>query len=82
VHAPPAEGSSAQQKAVKEAFMHAWQGYSSRAFGQDEVKPISGSSHNWIGLGLTIVDSLGTNNNSCLSIHVSAGSAAFRCVSD
>jgi len=37
---------------------HAWKGYETHAFGQDEVRPLSGGANNWIGLGLTILDSL------------------------
>ncbi len=39
--------------------MHAWNGYK-RVWGQDELAPVDGSAHNWMGLGLTIVDSLDT----------------------
>ena len=44
--------------AVVHAIKHAWRGYETRAFGADEVRPISGSKNDWIGLGLTILDSL------------------------
>ena len=49
-----------RQRAVVEAFKHAWKGYKAYAWGQDHVKPISRSAHNWFGLGLTIVDSTDT----------------------
>ena len=50
---------SVKQKrdAVIHAIKHAWSGYETRAFGADEVRPISGSKNDWIGLGLTILDS-------------------------
>jgi hypothetical protein len=44
--------------AVVHAIRHAWRGYADRAFGADEVRPISGGRNDWIGLGLTILDSL------------------------
>lgn len=46
---------------VKAAMQHAWDGYVKFAFGQDEVKPVSGTgSQNWGGQGITLVDSLDT----------------------
>mmetsp|Transcript_8756 Transcript_8756/g.10228 ORF Transcript_8756/g.10228 Transcript_8756/m.10228 type:complete len:620 (+) Transcript_8756:102-1961(+) len=46
---------------VKAAMQHAWGGYSTLAFGYDEVQPISGKgNYNWEGLGTTLVDSLDT----------------------
>lgn len=49
-----------RQKAVVEAFQHAWTGYRKYAWGHDHLRPISKSAQNWFGLGLTIVDSLDT----------------------
>ncbi|XP_022919358.1 endoplasmic reticulum mannosyl-oligosaccharide 1,2-alpha-mannosidase [Onthophagus taurus] len=49
-----------QQKAVVEAFKHAWQGYKEFAWGHDNLKPISKNYYDWFGLGLTIIDSLDT----------------------
>ncbi|KAK3676153.1 hypothetical protein LTR78_003903 [Recurvomyces mirabilis] len=47
--------------AVKEAFVHSWEGYKKNAWLQDEVAPISGKSHNGFGgWGATLVDSLDT----------------------
>ncbi|CAH1271786.1 MAN1A2 [Branchiostoma lanceolatum] len=51
---------NAQQKAVVEAFKHAWKGYKQYAWGHDELKPISKAASDWFGLGLTIIDSLDT----------------------
>ena len=48
----------AKRRAVVHAIRHAWKGYADHAFGQDEVRPLSGKTNNWIGLGLTILDSL------------------------
>lgn len=49
-----------RQRAVVDAFKHAWKGYKEFAWGHDNLKPISMGSHDWFGLGLTIVDSLDT----------------------
>jgi len=46
---------------IKAAMQHAWGGYSTFAFGYDEVQPISGKGNlRWGGLGTTLVDSLDT----------------------
>ncbi|KAL9182005.1 hypothetical protein ACHAXT_012348 [Thalassiosira profunda] len=46
---------------VKAAMQHIWRHYKDRAFGKDEIKPISGGSKgNWGGMGTTLVDSLDT----------------------
>jgi len=48
-----------RQKAVKEAFMHAWNGYKSHAWMRDEVSPSSGRyEDSFSGWGATLVDSL------------------------
>lgn len=49
-----------RQRAVVAAARHAWNGYKEFAWGHDNLKPISMGSHDWFGLGLTIVDSLDT----------------------
>lgn len=49
-----------RQRAVVAAARHAWTGYKEFAWGHDNLKPISMGSHDWFGLGLTIVDSLDT----------------------
>lgn len=49
-----------RQTAVVAAFKHSWNGYKKYAWGHDNLKPLSQSSHDWFGLGLTIVDSLDT----------------------
>lgn len=47
--------------AVKEAFLHSWEGYKKHAWLQDEVTPISGHAKNTLGgWGATLVDSLDT----------------------
>lgn len=52
--------SNDRQKAVSDAFKHAWKGYKTFAWGHDHLKPITGAYQDWFGLGLTIVDSLDT----------------------
>jgi mannosyl-oligosaccharide alpha-1,2-mannosidase len=51
----------ARRDAVKEAFLHAWNGYKEHAWSKDEVAPISGG---WLtsfgGWGATLVDSMDT----------------------
>ncbi|KAG7279258.1 hypothetical protein CRUP_033194 [Coryphaenoides rupestris] len=49
-----------RQAAVREAFLHAWTGYRSYAWGHDELKPVSKTFGEWFGLGLTLVDALDT----------------------
>ncbi|RZF37766.1 hypothetical protein LSTR_LSTR012481 [Laodelphax striatellus] len=57
VFAPP---STERQKAVVDAFLHAWNGYRKFAWGHDHLKPVSGSFKDWFHLGLSITDSLDT----------------------
>jgi len=47
-------------EAVRNAVRHAWTGYVRFAFGQDELKPVSNTGYNWLGMGATIVDGLDT----------------------
>ncbi|XP_006863848.1 PREDICTED: endoplasmic reticulum mannosyl-oligosaccharide 1,2-alpha-mannosidase-like [Chrysochloris asiatica] len=49
-----------RQKAVVDAFLHAWKGYRKYAWGHDELRPVSRSFVEWFGLGLTLVDALDT----------------------
>lgn len=49
-----------QQDAVVDAFMHAWKAYKKYAWGHDELKPVSHGWQEWMGVGLTLVDSLST----------------------
>ncbi|XP_049751783.1 endoplasmic reticulum mannosyl-oligosaccharide 1,2-alpha-mannosidase isoform X1 [Elephas maximus indicus] len=56
VSAPP----NKRQKAVVDAFRHAWKGYRKYAWGHDELRPLSKSFGEWFGLGLTLVDALDT----------------------
>ena len=49
-----------QQTAIVEAFRHAWKAYKKYAWGADALRPLSKSGEKWLGLGVTIVDSLDT----------------------
>jgi len=50
----------AKKEAVKEAFLHAYKGYSKYCWGSDELLSVSGRCSNQLNAGLTIVDSLST----------------------
>lgn len=60
--APGDDGNADVEKreAVRNAMKHAWGGYKQYAWGKDELKPVSHSSSDWLGLGCTIVDALDT----------------------
>ncbi|KAF2819458.1 seven-hairpin glycosidase [Ophiobolus disseminans] len=50
-----------RQSAVKEAFLHTWNGYKKQAWLQDEVTPVTGGYKNGFGQrGATLVDTLDT----------------------
>jgi mannosyl-oligosaccharide alpha-1,2-mannosidase len=57
---------ASQQKAdgwaeeVRAAMIHTWRGYKSKAWGHDDLKPVSGHSKDWCKLGITILDALTT----------------------
>ncbi|PNS15951.1 Mannosyl-oligosaccharide 1,2-alpha-mannosidase IC [Sphaceloma murrayae] len=51
----------ARLQAVKNTFIHSWQGYKKHAWLQDEVAPLTGRARNGFGgWGATLVDSLDT----------------------
>ncbi|KAF8623213.1 hypothetical protein AX15_006451 [Amanita polypyramis BW_CC] len=53
--------SSERAQSVREAFLHAYNGYRTHAFPYDELLPVSGSKvNNFNGWGLTLFDSLDT----------------------
>jgi len=54
------EPENERQKEVVEEFLHAWNNYKKYAWGRDELKPVSHGWINYMGVGLTIVDSLDT----------------------
>jgi len=45
---------------VRDAMRHSWRGYRKRAFGRDEMKPVSGGAKDWCKLGITMLDALST----------------------
>lgn len=49
-----------RQRAVADAFLHAWKGYKTYAWGHDHLKPMSRTYNDWFHLGLTLIDSLDT----------------------
>ncbi|KAJ1372151.1 hypothetical protein KIN20_034230 [Parelaphostrongylus tenuis] len=49
-----------RQRAVVDAFKHAWAGYRRFAWGHDQLRPVSGGYSDWFDTGLTIVDALDT----------------------
>ena len=50
-----------RRREVKKAFQHAWDGYKKRAWGWDELLPLSGGRKNTLnGWGVTIIDNLDT----------------------
>ncbi|CAG7826938.1 unnamed protein product [Allacma fusca] len=51
---------NSRQQAVADAFLHAWNGYRTYAWGRDNLKPLSQSGSDWFALGLTLIDSLDT----------------------
>ncbi|KAI9841002.1 MAG: hypothetical protein M1837_001077 [Sclerophora amabilis] len=65
-HRFPREGAQARkerekrQKAVKESFLHSWNGYKKHAWLEDEVKPVKGGSSRSFGWATTMIDSLDT----------------------
>lgn len=52
----------AMAEQVKQEFLHAWSGYKQYAWGHDELRPLSKTSHDWYGvpLQMTPVDALDT----------------------
>lgn len=46
---------------ARKTFMHAWNGYKQKAWGLDEMKPVSGTAgRTWANVGLQILDALST----------------------
>jgi len=46
--------------AVRDATRHSWNGYKQRAWGRDEIKPVSGGGKDWCRMAITMLDSLST----------------------
>jgi len=57
---PMQDKTKERQQAVKEAYLHAWRSYERYAFGKDELEPPKHMGKDWLGMGLTIVDSIDT----------------------
>uniref|UniRef100_A0A6A7FXZ2 alpha-1,2-Mannosidase n=2 Tax=Hirondellea gigas TaxID=1518452 RepID=A0A6A7FXZ2_9CRUS len=57
---PPPGSRSGRSEAVVAAMRHAWTGYRQFAWGHDHLKPISQEPHDWLKLGLTLIDALDT----------------------
>ena len=57
---PQTVSPSDRRRAVVAQIAWAWKGYSLHAFGKDELQPLSRSGHDFLHLGLTVVDSLDT----------------------
>jgi len=45
---------------VRDAMRHSWAGYRQKAWGYDEVKPVTGGHKDWCKLAITMLDSLST----------------------
>ena len=60
LNVPPSSEHNSRQKAVVDAFRHAWKGYKDHAWGRDELRPVSHGHSTWFDIGLTMVDSLDT----------------------
>ncbi|KAJ3424700.1 mannosyl-oligosaccharide alpha-12-mannosidase-related [Anaeramoeba flamelloides] len=45
---------------IREMFLHGWKAYKKYAWGMDDVHPKTKRGSNWMGLGLTIIDSIDT----------------------
>jgi mannosyl-oligosaccharide alpha-1,2-mannosidase len=57
----PQELLNRKRDAIRQAFVHTWDGYEKYAWGYDELKPVTKRGDNgWGGMGCTIVDSLDT----------------------
>eukprot|EP01062_Namystynia_karyoxenos_P033655 TRINITY_DN24741_c0_g1_i1.p1 TRINITY_DN24741_c0_g1~~TRINITY_DN24741_c0_g1_i1.p1 ORF type:complete len:847 (+),score=184.29 TRINITY_DN24741_c0_g1_i1:90-2630(+) len=53
---------AARRAAVIEGLLHSWRSYRSRAWGRDELRPVSGVVHEWAqgSVGLTMIEALPT----------------------
>jgi hypothetical protein len=62
--APAMPGTAAVAAQVRNEFLHAWTGYKRFAWGSDEVKPVSGTAHDFFipghSFGLSIIEALDT----------------------
>ncbi|KAJ1974181.1 hypothetical protein H4R34_004811 [Dimargaris verticillata] len=63
VQAPIIQTKQDRQRAehIRDAVRHAWKGYTTVAFGADEVLPVTNVSHShWGGYGVSLIDALDT----------------------
>lgn len=54
------EGVFAKRMAIRATFIDAYSAYDAACHGQDELVPIGSKCHNWVGMGLTIIDAVDT----------------------
>lgn len=54
------ERANTRKEAVRDAMGHAWRGYADKCFGRDEFNPVNNNCKDWMGMGLTLIDSLDT----------------------
>jgi mannosyl-oligosaccharide alpha-1,2-mannosidase len=52
--------SDAWAEDVRSAMVHTWRGYAAKAWGHDDLKPVSGRPKDWCRLGIFILDALTT----------------------
>lgn len=45
---------------IRDTFIDAYTAYDSTCHGQDELVPVGSKCHNWVGMGLTIIDAVDT----------------------
>jgi len=45
---------------VREAMRHTWQGYKAKAWGHDDIEPISGGASDWCRMAVTMLDGMST----------------------
>eukprot|EP00746_Dinoflagellata_sp_MGD_P144352 gnl/MRDRNA2_/MRDRNA2_77092_c0_seq1.p1 gnl/MRDRNA2_/MRDRNA2_77092_c0~~gnl/MRDRNA2_/MRDRNA2_77092_c0_seq1.p1 ORF type:complete len:419 (-),score=66.43 gnl/MRDRNA2_/MRDRNA2_77092_c0_seq1:539-1795(-) len=55
-----AKNASRWAAAAKSMMQFAWAGYRERAWGADDIHPVSGTGTNWAGLAVTLIESLDT----------------------
>lgn len=47
-------------ESVRLEMVHCWRGYREKAWGHDEVRPVTGGHHDWVAIGITILDTIDT----------------------
>ena len=46
--------------AIRDTFIDAYTAYDTHCHGQDELIPVGPKCHNWVGMGLTVLDAVDT----------------------